>query len=67
MKQVIDTMRGCDNAAELGKELSLTAKDYGSHVVYVKLPDGSTVFGYDVEEETLSDGSKVYNLLLKGD
>lgn len=65
MKKVVDTVRGSDDARELGRDLSQTATDYNSHVVYVKLPDGSIVFGYDVEEETLSDGSIVYNLLLR--
>jgi hypothetical protein len=64
-KQIIDTMRGCDDASELGGALIQTAVDYLGHVVYAKLPDGSTVFGYDVEAETLSDGSIVYNLLLR--
>jgi len=64
-KRIVDTMRGCDDADDLGSVLTVTAIDYSGHVVYVKLPDGSIVFGYDIEEETLSDGSVVYNLLLR--
>ena len=62
---IVDTARGYDDARELGEGLLQTARDYSGHVVYVKLPDGSKVFGYDVEEETLSDDSVVYNLILR--
>jgi hypothetical protein len=66
-KRVVDDVRGSDDARELGRDLTQTADDYRGHVVYVKLPDGSQVFGYDVEAETLTDGSVVYNLILRAE
>ena len=66
-KQIVDTERCRDNARELGEALSQTARDYAGHVVSVRLPDGSEVFGYDIEAETLTDGSVVYNLILRAE
>lgn len=63
--RIVDTMRGCHEARDLGQAMDWTARSYPGNVVYVKLPDGQVVFGYDIEEETLSDGSLVYNLLLR--
>lgn len=65
-KMIVDNVRGSDDARELGRDLSQTAEDYRGHVLYVKLPDGSNVFGYDIQAETLTDGSVVFNLLLRG-
>jgi hypothetical protein len=63
-RRIVDTVRGIGDADELAD--ALIAMDHlPGHVVYVKLPDGAIVFGYDIEEETLSDGSIVYNLLLR--
>jgi len=64
-KQIIHTLRHCYDASDLAEALSMAIQVYSGHVLHVKMPDGSLVSGYDVEEETLSDNSKVYNLLLR--
>jgi hypothetical protein len=64
-KRIVGAVPECDDAEALGAALTRTATDYSGHVVYVKLWGGAIVFGYDVEEETLSDGSIVYNVLLR--
>jgi hypothetical protein len=67
LNEIIDTVRGSDDARRLGADLTQTANDYPEHVIYVKLPDGSMVLGYDVEAEYLTDGSVVYNLILRAE
>lgn len=38
--------------------------EFDLRVVWVKLPDGTPINAVHLEEETLTDGSKVYNLIL---
>ena len=65
MAKIVDTARDLADASSLARRLAITASDFPRDVVYVKLPDGSIVHGFDVEEETLTDGSKAMNVVLK--
>ena len=64
-KRIVDVIEGCNDAIDIALDMNTTSKQYSNNVLYVLLPDGSKVTGYYVQEETLSDGSLVYNLLLQ--
>ena len=64
-KQNIHTVNVFDFAREFGEALINTADEYWQHRLCIKLPDGSIVTGYAVEAETLTDGSLVFNLILR--
>jgi hypothetical protein len=65
-KEVMDRVDHLD-ARGLGMELVGMTQGNHQHIVYVKTPDGARVTGFFLEEETLADSSKVYNVVLIAD
>jgi hypothetical protein len=64
-KGIVNAYTEVDTAQGLGMSLLNAVGCYSGHILYVELPDGRLVTSFDVEEETLSDGSKVYNIILR--
>lgn len=62
---IVDSVACISNANRLATCLILTTDKYRQDVLYVKLPDGSLVSGFDVEREVLSDGSVAFNIILR--
>jgi len=67
MSNVIEMTRGLYDLKEIMEHLTAINSDRDLGVVYVKFPDGTSVAGFDLVRERLSDGSHVFNLQLVGD
>ena len=66
--EIIEQVRDLNDAGQLARALTTTGDENPDQpVIYVKLPDGSVVHGYDIEAETLTDGSVVYNIVLRAE
>jgi hypothetical protein len=65
-KEIIDRVDHLDACGQ-GMELVGMTQCNHRHIVYVKTPDGARVTGFFLEEETLADSSKVYNVVLIAD
>lgn len=67
-EQIIDTFQvDFDDAFSLAGNMQrvLTKHRLSGSMVSIENEDGESVSGFDIREETLTDGSKIYTLIFK--